>query len=396
MTTLVARGSGTPVTSGTTWASTNLAVDGAPGTNPDTAATWTNAVSVAVGYIEVTNYHTTFAAIPAGSTINSVTVKLRHMESATARFSTVRFQPYSGSTALGSIATATLAASVRDDSATFPVTLAQLQASDFKVRATATRASGTISSVFYIDHMDVTVDYTSSVVLPKVHTIMETFSAPVTNPPWYTVNGASFTGGRLSLAHPVGTASTDCVYNVSHVDATESSYFFEVIDRGNQAFTSWYGIFALTNPAQSSAVGWQMMNNTLFFANYGVGPIWGPVTYDPAAHRWLRFRTVGAMYYLDVSANGTAWNNVGSATIASLPFPITDCVLFFRATTDAVEANATTFLIDNLNSVPAVIGGKPKVWNGSAWVEKPMKVWTGSAWVEKPVKFWNGSGWVLA
>lgn len=43
-----------------------------------------------------------------------------------------------------------------------------------------------------------------------------------------------------------------------------------------------------------------------------------------------------------------------------------------------------------------VLGGKIKVWNGSAWVEKPVKVWTGSAWVEKKVKYWNGSAWVLS
>jgi len=34
------------------------------------------------------------------------------------------------------------------------------------------------------------------------------------------------------------------------------------------------------------------------------------------------------------------------------------------------------------------------VWNGSAFVEKPVKVWSGSAWVQKPVKRWNGSSWV--
>lgn len=40
-------------------------------------------------------------------------------------------------------------------------------------------------------------------------------------------------------------------------------------------------------------------------------------------------------------------------------------------------------------------GGKPKVWNGSAWVEKPVKVWNGSGWVEKPMKYWTGSTWEL-
>jgi hypothetical protein len=47
-------------------------------------------------------------------------------------------------------------------------------------------------------------------------------------------------------------------------------------------------------------------------------------------------------------------------------------------------------------SVSLPIGGMKgaKVWNGSAFVEKPVKVWSGSAWVQKPVKHWNGSAWV--
>lgn len=43
---------------------------------------------------------------------------------------------------------------------------------------------------------------------------------------------------------------------------------------------------------------------------------------------------------------------------------------------------------------PPSSGGKIKVWDGSAWVVKPVKVWNGSAWVEKPLKRWNGSAWV--
>ena len=47
-----------------------------------------------------------------------------------------------------------------------------------------------------------------------------------------------------------------------------------------------------------------------------------------------------------------------------------------------------------LEDAPA--GGLMKVWNGSAWVEKPVKVWDGAAWNIKPVKHWNGSAWVLS
>ena len=39
-------------------------------------------------------------------------------------------------------------------------------------------------------------------------------------------------------------------------------------------------------------------------------------------------------------------------------------------------------------------GGNARVWNGSAWVTKPVKVWNGSSWVTRPLKYWNGSAWV--
>lgn len=39
-------------------------------------------------------------------------------------------------------------------------------------------------------------------------------------------------------------------------------------------------------------------------------------------------------------------------------------------------------------------GGNAKVWNGSAFVAKPVKMWNGSSWVAKPVKYYNGSTWV--
>lgn len=46
--------------------------------------------------------------------------------------------------------------------------------------------------------------------------------------------------------------------------------------------------------------------------------------------------------------------------------------------------------VDNVNTIPTTI---PKVWTGSAWVQKPVKVWSGSAWTAKPVKAWSGTAW---
>jgi hypothetical protein len=66
--------------------------------------------------------------------------------------------------------------------------------------------------------------------------------------------------------------------------------------------------------------------------------------------------------------------------------------------TRAAVTQSAIFSIDHVQIdvdwIPAHIPGRPQVWNGSAWVEKPMKAWSGSAWEEKPVKVWNGSSWV--
>jgi hypothetical protein len=35
----------------------------------------------------------------------------------------------------------------------------------------------------------------------------------------------------------------------------------------------------------------------------------------------------------------------------------------------------------------------PKVWSGTAWVEKPVKVHDGTSWKTRPVKIWDGSQW---
>ena len=44
--------------------------------------------------------------------------------------------------------------------------------------------------------------------------------------------------------------------------------------------------------------------------------------------------------------------------------------------------------------VPTVRTGKPKVWNGSAWVAHDAKVWNGIAWVAHKAKGYDGGNWV--
>ena len=165
MTTITRRGSGTPATTSSsgTWATVTNAVDGTPPANPATYAVWTSTGSSASGSITPAGYD--FSSIPAGATINSVTVTLRHFENNITRIPTVRVTPQSGLGGynLQTLFTCTVATAARDDTQVYTtgliMDLAELQGG-CKFNAAATRAAVTQSATFNVDHIDVTVDYT--------------------------------------------------------------------------------------------------------------------------------------------------------------------------------------------------------------------------------------------
>jgi hypothetical protein len=88
------------------------------------------------------------------------------------------------------------------------------------------------------------------------------------------------------------------------------------------------------------------------------------------------------------AANGVALG-VAHRSAAAFPVSSENPGAFTRAAEDWVAITIGAIETD-------FKGGTMKVWNGSAWVARPVKVWTGSAWAIKPVKFWNGSAWVLS
>lgn len=64
-------------------------------------------------------------------------------------------------------------------------------------------------------------------------------------------------------------------------------------------------------------------------------------------------------------------------------------------TWNAASGNGVGLHLVEVVAAPTLTG-RPKVWNGTTWVNRPAKVWSGTAWVEKPVKVWNGTSWVPA
>lgn len=261
MTVYTDRGSGTPVTTGTTWANTANAVDGTPPANPATYATLTSSTSAAVGTLDVAGFDFS-TVVGSGDTLTSVTVGIRHLENNTGRFASVRYQPFDGSTAIGTQATATLATAARDDSTTFPVTLAQLRSAGFKVRVTVTGASSTQSRVFSLDHVNVTADYsapsvnvtpldtvngntadttTLAIAYPKVDTLVDIFATQIDPAVWTPTGTTAWGAGRAVLFTPSGAGGASLT-TVARYDLTESSVHVQLLPPAEAASrATWVG-----------------------------------------------------------------------------------------------------------------------------------------------------------
>ncbi|MEU9050161.1 hypothetical protein AB0D37_07110 [Streptomyces sp. NPDC048384] len=112
------------------------------------------------------------------------------------------------------------------------------------------------------------------------------------------------------------------------------------------------------------------------------------LAYDSVAHRWWRFREAAGTFYWETSPNAATWTVRRNVTTPQwLKFGTLRTNFEGYADTGSTTTPAE---VDNVNAAPTTI---PKVWTGSAWVQKPVKVWTGSAWVAKPVKAWSGTAW---
>jgi hypothetical protein len=106
-----------------------------------------------------------------------------------------------------------------------------------------------------------------------------------------------------------------------------------------------------------------------FIGNAGAAPTGTPVGYS-AVYNGLPATNLRMALFADATSPGTAQAWISGST---------DSIAYGLEIKEFVAAGG---------------GSALKVWDGSAWVEKPSKVWDGSAWVAKPLKVWNGSAWV--
>jgi hypothetical protein len=210
----------------------------------------------------------------------------------------------------------------------------------------------------------------SSTLVPDDPTISDTSGVPLTWTPVFSpipsiAGGNPGTKAQWWWAKSDGAAKTVTIgfANASNIFASVADFY---IDSGlnpnfaNQAFTGSAAGAVLTTTLPTLPT--KGMN---FLSFYGAG---GSVSTIATGYTSLTFVT-STPYRTGYDMTAGADAVMGAAFPGDL-LPVANIV-----------AASTT-------------AGRAKVWNGSAWVQKPAKVWSGSAWVQKPVKVWNGSAWV--
>ncbi|MFE5853208.1 hypothetical protein ACFQ61_08300 [Streptomyces sp. NPDC056500] len=173
-------------------------------------------------------------------------------------------------------------------------------------------------------------------------------------------------------------------------EITNSTFYFEVVSLPSGGTgTSFYAmVLGPTDNGTFIRTTYTVATGMLTFENCIDYVDASPTTlaFDPAAHRWWRFRETGGTVYWETSPDAASWTVRRSMAVTQwLRFGTLRTNFEAYADTGSVTTPAE---VDNVNGLPATI---TKVWTGSAWVAKPVKVWTGSAWVAKPVRSWSGT-----
>jgi len=214
----------------TAW--TNLT--NAVGSGTGTFAVWTSTQRSEVGTWTGGSFG---LSVPAGSTINSVTVQIAHKESTTgSTISSVTGQLFIGSTAVGTAQSFTpLTTTERTDSFVVSSGVLDTDIPNLSVQVACTRANSTTSAGESIDWCQITVDYTSPATTATPAVIASTTSIPTptitTVDPggWSVVQSASnaAASGTPSVAFATKNLSSGTVLlayvNIWHGSATAVS-----------------------------------------------------------------------------------------------------------------------------------------------------------------------------
>lgn len=190
-------------------------------------------------------------------------------------------------------------------------------------------------------------------------------------------------------------------------DMSGSSAFIQLVNAGAQSAFRICQPIVIQTPNGDNSAFWNLQNNILTCTMNTLGSytqIGSNLAYNSAVHKFFRIREASGTFYWDYATigDGSDWTNYASTTTYWPMSAVLVSICTIGNEGGTAPANSFAYF-DNLNvaggsttTTTTTTGstGKIKVYNGSAFVAKPMKYYNGSAFVAKPVKRWNGSAWV--
>ncbi|MGB8930703.1 MAG: fibronectin type III domain-containing protein, partial [Anaeromyxobacteraceae bacterium] len=253
-----------------------------------------------------------FSSVPAGSTINSVTVSSRYKLSVGTSVATLGVQPWSGGAVLGTQAVdASMPTADTTYVSVFTVSEAQLRSADFGVSVTASRGNSGVAVTFSLDAVWVVVDYTPPVapsapgtptftnVAATGLTVNWTASTTGSPTPTYTVQQSpNGTGSWTNVSACVGISALTC--DVSGL-TSGTTYWYQVIatNSAGSATSGNRSVTTLASTTPPSAPG---------------TPTYSGVTASTLTAAWTGSTgTAPITYTLQWGASGSGpWTNVTS------------------------------------------------------------------------------------
>lgn len=223
-------------------------------------------------------------------------------------------------------------------------------------------------------------------------TLTDTFTSSI-DAKWVASAGVAATGGRARIDCTTATPNmyTSAAYQIQSSAVAAQVPALPVTGGGT---TVNFGMYIMSGPTPSTTnleIMYSPVTGNLQFRNNVGGNDASPtnITYNATNHAWWRFRESAGSIFMETSPDNNTWTTQRTISTMTQWMLQGTTILYFDAMRNAGTADFAE--IDNINVVTAT--NRCKVWNGSAWVAKPVNVWNGSAWVTKTLKYWNGSTW---
>ncbi|MET0398244.1 MAG: vanadium-dependent haloperoxidase [Longimicrobiaceae bacterium] len=187
--------------------------------------------------------------------------------------------------------------------------------------------------------------------MPKAHTLTDNFSDNARDTAkWYEYGPVQEVNQRLEIRPG---SSLDDSYggyaSVNRYDLTGSEVVVEFVRvlRGADGAETY---MTLENSADDTIV--VKVQQGMFYGSYRAAGASSSthvrdLAYDPTAHRWVRIREQLGVLYYEYSADGCAWNLLGSAPV---PFDVTSVKVDLTAGTYLPVSSPGTAVFDNFNA----------------------------------------------